>query len=82
MARYVNLEEATSYYSTNNPNDFAQFCCIVEKLTTFESVEIVRCKECRYFSTLLGEFACAFHGGRVTHPESYCSDGKLVDDSD
>lgn len=82
MARYVNYDEAAKYYSSDSPCDFAQFLCIREKLLTFESVEIVRCKECRYsFQSLLGELACAFHGGRVTHPDSYCSDGQTNDET-
>lgn len=49
--------------------------CKSKEQPTADVVEVVRCKDCRYFATTVDWYECEFHD-HYTMPDNYCSYGE------
>ena len=98
MAEYIEREEALNLISdiffATDPNGEEQCGVIkcskaIRNAPAADVVEIVRCKDCKYFDiedgdalgTCMGKFICVSLGGEVyPEPNHYCSYGERRSD--
>lgn len=86
MSRYIDadaLREKVLYHADtmNHAGNHEQakafnYClCMIDDMPTADVVEVVRCKDCKYFAPTVDWYECEFHE-QLTMPDNYCSFGE------
>ena len=82
MARYIDEEILINEINNRVTNSLIRgwLASIIDETPTADVVEVVRCKDCKYF--LLGKVACTYpnHNGWCTVGD-YCSFGERNDNN-
>ena len=71
-------KQARMALAESNPVLMGQFLRYIRKQPTVDAVEVVRCKDCRYWVENRGDSFCASHDGLFAHtkPDDFCSYGE------
>ena len=74
MARYIDADALKEYFSYS-----ARLCEDIDKFPTADVVEVVRCKDCRYFEPEKYSESWCHVWGRRTSIGEFCSCGRRED---
>lgn len=75
MSRYIDREDLLNDLFSERPKDWVGY---IAKYPTADAVEVVRCKDCKYYYN--GRTQCEIHDGIGYKPTDYCSYGERRED--
>lgn len=81
MARYIDADALgkniiEKYSGRSNGKAIATMALdIINNAPTADAIEVVLCKDCKYFAPTVDWYECEFHE-QLTMPDNYCSFGE------